>query len=262
MAAMATPRLYLADALLADTQLTLPREQAHYLLSVMRMRAGDDVRVFNGRDGEWRARVERADKREAVLCVHEQLRAQSGAPDLHVLFAPLKKTRTDFAVEKASELGARVIRPVFTRFTQSERVNAERLQSLAREAAEQCERLDLPEIAEPVRLDALLDQWTQREGARRLLFCDEAEGGAGTPWNASNGAASDALGVLQALRETPATPWAILIGPEGGFHPDERARLREADFAVSMSLGPRILRADTAVVAAVSLWQAILGDWR
>lgn len=259
---MTTPRLHLSDELASDARITLAREQAHYLLSVMRMRAGDELRVFNGRDGEWRARVATAQKREAVLCVHEQLREQAGAPDLHVLFAPLKKTRTDFAVEKASELGARVIRPVFTRYTQSERVNAERLQLLAREAAEQCERLDLPEIAAPERLDALLDHWTEREGERRLLFCNEAEGGAGTPWNASDGATHDALSVLTALRQTPPSPWAILIGPEGGFHPDERARLREASFAVSISLGPRILRADTAVVAAVTLWQAVLGDWR
>lgn len=237
-------RLYVECSLTADAEIRLGRDQAHYLANVMRLGPGDDAAVFNGRDGEWRAVVVSIGKREAVLATSERLREQSAPPDLHLLFAPVKKTRTDFIAEKATEMGVRAMRPVFTRFTNSERVNEDRLRAHAIEAAEQCGLLLAPEVAPAIRLDRLLDSW---DAERRIMFCDEA---------AAPGAASPEL------REAGPGPWAILIGPEGGFAPEERARLRSAPFAVPVSLGPRVLRADTAAVAAITLWQTVLGDWR
>lgn len=237
------PRLFVDAPLSQGAALTLERDQAHYLVSVMRRQSGDGVRVFNGRDGEWRAVLASAGKREARLEIADRLRAQSVPPPLTVYFAPVKKARTDFIVEKATELGARAIIPVLTRRTNAERVRTDRLSALAREAAEQTERLDVPQIGEPVRLDALLDAWPQ---GQRLIFCDETGG----------------VPMLEALlAETPGQSWSILIGPEGGFAPEEREWLRALPGVLAVSLGPRILRADTAAAAALALWQAVLGDW-
>ncbi len=420
------PRLFVDAPLSQDAALTLERDQAHYLVSVMRRQPGDSVRVFNGRDGEWRAVLASAGKRDARLELAECLREQSVPPPLTLYFAPVKKARTDFIVEKATELGARAIVPVLTRRTNAERVRTDRLSALAREAAEQTERLDVPAIGEPVRLDALLDAWPQDQ---RLIFCDETGGapmleallaeregerfqvsadgqfieappdpngfraGARRPepharalaqarlwtllkdikipgahfrrqapigpyvadfaclsrnlvieldggghggrrdrerdawmeaqgyrvlrfWNSElfenangiaeeiaealhhptptlpsrgggSGSASDQRSVESAAKALPPPPgegrggggglsgmdgggsyrsrslqsWAILIGPEGGFAPEERDRLRAMPGVVPVSLGPRILRADTAASAALSLWQAVLGDW-
>lgn len=238
------PRLCLDADLAPGAVIELDKDQAHYLVSVMRRDAGDGVRVFNGRDGEWSARVSEAGRRRAVLTVETQTRHQAATPDLDLCFAPVKKARTDFIVEKATELGARRIRPVMTRRTNAERVRTDRLQALAREAAEQTERLDLPQIAEPVSLVQLLNGL---EPDRTLIFCDE--GGEAAP-------------ILAALSGRPrGGAWAILIGPEGGFAPEERGLLRARPGVLAVTLGPRILRADTAAAAALSLFQAALGDW-
>ncbi|MGY6627314.1 MAG: 16S rRNA (uracil(1498)-N(3))-methyltransferase [Oceanicaulis sp.] len=242
------PRLFIDAPLSGGASLTLERDQAHYLVSVMRRQPGDTVRVFNGRDGEWRAALVSAGKREARLELADRLREQAAPPPLTLYFAPVKKARTDFIVEKATELGARAIIPVLTRRTNAERVRTDRLSALAREAAEQTERLDVPVIGEPLRLDALMDAWPQDQ---RLIFCDETGG-------------APMLEALLAVREGGSGPeqhWAILIGPEGGFAPEERERLRALPGVVPVSLGPRILRADTAAAAALALWQAALGDW-
>ena len=258
----ATPRLYLSETMSAGVSITLAPDQAHYLATVLRLGAGAPVRVFNGRDGEWDAQITQAAKRAVTLTITDQRRAQTPAPDVHLLFAPLKRTRTDFVVEKATELGVAVLRPVFTARTSTGRVNTERLAALAREAAEQTERLDLPALIEPQPLEAVLSQWETREPARRLVFCDEGAP-RDTGWSAPNTAAPAAAEAFQTLqRGEPQAAWAILIGPEGGFSPEERARLYAAPFAQPISLGPRILRAETAALAALALWQSTVGDWR
>lgn len=234
-------RLYVDHPLGAGQSVALTREQAHYLFGVMRLGEGAHVALFNGRDGEWLARVERAAKNGGTLVAGEQTRPLQMPPDLWLLFAPIKKARTDFIVEKAAEMGAARIVPVQTAFTNADRIRRDRLQAHAVEAAEQCGGTFVPEVADLVRLGRLLDGWP---GERRLMFCDES-------------AAGEAL----ALPETPG-PWAILIGPEGGFSPEERTRLRGLPFAHPVSLGPRILRADTAAVAAMTVWQQALGDWQ
>jgi len=236
-------RLFVEAPLAAGAAVTLGRDQAHYLFGVMRLVPGEALLLFNGRDGEWLATVAEAGRRAGILTCVERTRPQSAPPDLWLVFAPIKKARTDFIAEKACEMGCRRIVPVFTRFTSSERVNAGRLRAHAVEAAEQCGLLAVPEVAEPLPLAALLDGW---DPDRRLLFCDES--GAGTP-------------ALETLRAQPTGPWAVLTGPEGGFSPEERACLAASPFAHAVSLGPRILRADTAAVAALALWQAVLGDW-
>jgi 16S rRNA (uracil1498-N3)-methyltransferase len=237
-------RLFVAADLGAGAEVPLTREQAHYLFSVMRRAPGDAALVFNGRDGEWLAEAVEAGKKGGLLRCIERTRPQEGVPDLWLVFAPVKKARTDFIVEKAAELGAARILPAFTRFTNSERVNRERLQALAVEAAEQCGRLSVAEVAEPDRLDRLLDGWNP---ARRILFCDER---------------MEAPSAAEALRAAGPGPWAVLIGPEGGFAEEEAERLRRSRGVVPVTLGPRILRADTAAAAALTLWQSVLGDWR
>jgi 16S rRNA (uracil1498-N3)-methyltransferase len=237
-------RLYVTFDLAAGAPVALDGDQSRYLVAVMRREVGDEVALFNGRDGEWRARISAVAKRATQLVVEERLRPQDAGPDLDLVVALVKRTRLETIVEKAAELGARRVRPVVTARTNAETARVARLQAIAMEAAEQTGRLDVPEIAEPVKLEALLKGW---EAGRRLLFCDEG---------------GDAAPVLKALAEAQAGPWAILIGPEGGFSPEERARLRALDFAVPASLGPRILRADTAAISAMTLWQAALGDSR
>jgi 16S rRNA (uracil1498-N3)-methyltransferase len=219
------------------------RDQSHYLVNVMRLGRGDSVGLFNGRDGEWRAELTAAGRSAALVCA-ERVRRQRIPPDLWLLFAPVKKARTDFIVEKATELGAARIQPVFTRFTNAERLRPDRLRAHAIEAAEQCGETHVPEVAEPLRLAALLDAW---DPARRILFADET---------------LTARPAAEALAEATHGPWAVLTGPEGGFAPEEAERLRTLPFVLPVTLGPRILRADTAAVAALTLWQSTLGDWR
>ena len=233
-------RLYVDHALGAGQPVAVGADQANYLFSVMRLGAGDAILLFNGRDGEWRAVVEQAGKRAGSLRCVVLTAPLRLPPDLWLLFAPIKKARTDFIVEKAVELGAARLVPVQTRFT-NERVRVDKLQAHAMEAAEQCGATFVPEVADLVALDRLLDAWPDE---RRLLWCDEAR-----------------LGEPTALTGERGQSWAILIGPEGGFSPDEQQKLRAMPQVVPLSLGPRILRADTAVVAALTLWQAALGDW-
>jgi 16S rRNA (uracil1498-N3)-methyltransferase len=224
------------------------RDQSHYLVNVMRLGRGDTVGLFNGRDGEWRAELTAAGRSAALVCA-ERVRRQRIPPDLWLLFAPIKKARTDFIVEKATELGAARLQPVFTRFTNAERLRPDRLRAHAIEAAEQCGETHVPEVAEPLRLATLLDGW---DPARRILFCDETL--AARP-------AAEALADA-ASAGAPPGPWAVLTGPEGGFAPEEAERLRALPFVLPVTLGPRILRADTAAVAALTLWQSALGDWK
>lgn len=236
-------RLFVEDALESGATLTLGQGQAHYLRNVMRRAPGDRVRLFNGRDGEWEGIIETIAPRRAAVRLGSQTAEQTPAPDVRLLFAPLKAARTRFVVEKATELGAGRIHPVLTRYGQTARVNAERLRAHAIEAAEQCGRLDVPAIAPPCPLADALTAWPPE---RRLLVCDpDAESS-----------------IAEALAGTPAVSWAILIGPEGGFAPDERRLLADHPAAVHSRLGPRILRAETAVAAALACWQALAGDWR
>ena len=233
-------RLYVEQALGPGQAVAVDMDQANYLFNVMRLQAGAGVLLFNGRDGEWRGVVQQAGKRSGVLLCQEQTAALRLPPDLWLLFAPIKKARTDFIVEKAVELGAARLMPVQTRYT-NERVRIDKLQAHAREAAEQCGATFLPPVADLVPLDRLLATWSPD---RHLLWCDE-----------------DRLSEPTALHGKRGQPWAILIGPEGGFSTDEQQRLRALPQVVPLSLGPRILRADTAAVAAMTLWQAVLGDW-
>ncbi|GHG84612.1 16S rRNA (uracil(1498)-N(3))-methyltransferase [Pseudodonghicola xiamenensis] len=235
-------RLYVDHPLGAGQSVPLSRDQAHYLFGVMRLAVGDPVALFNGRDGEWLTTVAEAGKRGGVLDCVEQSRPLMPPPDLWLLFAPIKKARTDFIVEKAVEMGAARIVPVQTDFTNSERIRQDRLQAHAVEAAEQCGGTFVPEVTDLHRLDRLLADWP---AGRQLMFCDEAEAGAALT-----------------LEGAGPGPWAILIGPEGGFSEAERKRLLAQPFARAVSLGPRILRADTAAVAALTLWQVALGDWK
>jgi 16S rRNA (uracil1498-N3)-methyltransferase len=241
------PRLYVEATLVPGRAFDLPDPQGHYLTSVLRLREGDPVLVFNGRDGEWRAALLAAGKRRWQLEPERQTQAQAPPPDLHYLFAPLKQARLDYLVQKAVEMGAGRLRPVITRFTQVARIGRARMVANAIEAAEQSGILSVPTVDEPIALSDLLDGWSTREPSRRLVFCDE-----GT-------ADADPIAALDGLR---GAPLAVLVGPEGGFAEDERSRLRAASFVRVLPLGPRVLRADTAAVAALALVQAAAGDWR
>lgn len=235
-------RLHVPQPLSAGAAVLPTLDQSRYLTQVMRLKAGDALLVFNGVDGEWRCVVAEVLKKGVVLRAEERVRAQTTGPDVHLLIAVVKKSALEFAVEKATELGAARIGLVTTRRTQGDRVRMDRLEAIAVESAEQTGRLDVPAIDLPVKLEALLDGW---DGARRLMFCDET---GGEP-------------AMTALAKAGAGPWAILIGPEGGFAPEERERLRALPFTTAVSLGPRVLRADTAATAALTLWQAAVGDW-
>ena len=222
----------------------LPADQGRYLTTVMRRGVGDTVLLFNGRDGEWKAEITEAGKRSCVLVALERTREQSPGPDLELIVALVKRTRLETIIEKAAELGVGRVRLAVTRFTQADHTRVDRLAAIAIEASEQTGRLDVPEIVSPAPLDQILDSWP---ADRRLMFCDE--GGEVRP-------------ALEALSEFPTgSVWSILIGPEGGFSTEERDRLRSLEFVTPVGLGPRILRADTAAFAALSLWQAKLGDW-
>lgn len=241
-------RLHLDADLRAGAEIDAPTAAAHYLVHVMRVRQGDTLRLFNSRDGEWVAEIAAAGKREARLRAIRRTRPPAAPPDLLLLFAPIKKARTDFIVEKATELGCRGIWPVMTRRTNAERVKTDRLRAHMIEAAEQCGLVFVPELAEPARLLDALATWP---AGRRLFFCDEttADGGSAAPPLARAAAAAGA------------GPAAILIGPEGGFDAQEAAALRAAPFVTPVTLGPRVLRADTAAAAAIAVWQSAVGDW-
>jgi 16S rRNA (uracil1498-N3)-methyltransferase len=239
-----SPRLFVDAALAAGETVALERPQSNYLGNVLRLAAGDSILVFNGRDGEWQASIA-GRKRPDSLTIVAQTRPQDRLPDLAYVFAPLKHARLDYMVQKAVEMGASALQPVLTRFTQVSRVNGERMRANVIEAAEQCGILSLAHVAEPVALDRYLGA---RSGQRLLVFCDEA---------------ADTANPLQALQGGLTAPDGvdILIGPEGGFAEEERALLLRQPLIIRLSLGPRVLRADTAGVAALALVQAALGDW-
>ncbi len=236
-------RLHVEHPLSEGQTVDLSREQANYLFAVMRLKPGHEVALFNGTDGEWRASVTEAGKRGGTLSVDAQTAPQQNPPDLWLLFAPIKKARTDFIVEKAAELGAARIMPVQTEFTNAERIRRDRLQAHAVEAAEQCGGTYVPPVDDLRRLSEVLEDWPED---RHLVFADEALVGAKRALSAAHAGAEK---------------WAILIGPEGGFSDAERARLKALPFVTPISLGPRVLRADTAAVAALTLWQSERGDW-
>jgi 16S rRNA (uracil1498-N3)-methyltransferase len=236
------PRLFSAASLAADCEIALPREQAHYLVDVLRLRAGDPLRLFNATDGEWLCYLTGAAKKSATVRCERRAAEVIPPPDIDFLFAPLKHARLDYLVQKAVELGARRLRPVLTARTIVERVNLDRMRANAIEAAEQCNQVFVPAVLEPERLERLLDGW---EAGRALIHCDETA------------AAMDPIAALSGLRP----PAAVLVGPEGGFTEAERSELRRRPFVTVISLGPRIMRADTAGMAAMILAQALIGDW-
>lgn len=249
-------RLHIDSALSPGEAAPLSAAQAHYLQNVMRRREGDDLAVFNARDGEFSGSIDSLTKKGGSVRLGERMRAPEEEPDLWLLFAPVKRDAVDLVTQKATELGAARLLPVFTERTASARVNEERLRVIATEAAEQCGRLSVPHVEAPQKLAAMLAAWPK---GRRLMFCDEAGDDPSEEWGGRKGRARP---VLDALKDEGGGPWAILIGPEGGFSPEERARLRALDFVTPVTLGPRILRADTAVFSAMTLWQAALGDFR
>ncbi len=244
-----TPRIFLDAALGGGTEVALDRDQANYLINVLRLTKGDGVLLFNGRDGEWQAELTGTGKRSLSAAVGAQQRPQPEPVDLHFLFAPLKHARLDYGVQKAVEMGVSRIQPVLTRHTQVARLNLDRMRANAIEAAQQCGVLALPEIKEPVAFKSLVGTI---DAGRLLVFCDE------------DAEVTDPVAALAAIRldNWHSLPLAVLIGPEGGFSEDERETLVKRPNVVRLALGPRILRADTAAVAALALVQAVLGDWR
>ncbi|SJZ97064.1 16S rRNA (uracil(1498)-N(3))-methyltransferase [Consotaella salsifontis] len=238
-----SPRLYVDGTLEAGGRLGATADQINYLINVMRLGDGDTVLLFNGRDGEWSARLERAGKRDLALVAEHRTRPQTISPDLVYLFAPLKRARLDYMVQKAVEMGASVLQPVMTQHVQAPHINIERMRANAIEAAEQCGILTIPECRPMVRLSDCLADW---QDGRRLIFCDEK---------------ADSASPIEALRQIKPGPLAVLIGPEGGFSQAERELIAGHPDATPISLGPRILRADTAAVAALAVVQAAVGDW-
>ncbi len=276
-------RLHVPQPLSVGAALAPTLDQSRYLTQVMRLKAGDPLLVFNGVDGEWRCVVAEVLKKGVILRAEEQARPQTFGPDLELIVAVVKKARVETIVEKAAELGAKRVRLAITQRTNADRLRLDRLDAIAEEAAEQTGRLDVPVIDEPVKLETMLDAW---EDGRRLMFCDETGGTPVIPalspspsWGGTAERQRSPGGAVQdeATRSHPTLaasppvpphkgegerqPWAILIGPEGGFSPEERERLRGLPFTTAVSLGPRILRADTAAIAAMTLWQAAVGDW-
>ena len=254
-----TPRLLVNDDLAEAGTLTLPPDQSHYLVTVLRKEAGAPLLVFNGRDGEWAAEIETPHKKHCVIALKELTRQQTASPDLALLFAPVKKAPIDQIAQKATELGCSILQPVMTARTIVNRVKEDRLAANAVEAAEQSERLDVPDLRETAKLEAIIASWQENYPGRRLIYCDEAGDEDSERWGGAEGRARPMLDALAGFAGKP-QPWAILIGPEGGFTPEERALLRGQDFVTPVTLGPRILRADTAAFAAITLWQAALGD--
>jgi 16S rRNA (uracil1498-N3)-methyltransferase len=271
-------RLYVEAPLEQGARVDATEGQAHYLLNVMRAKAGNRVSLFNGRDGEWLGQVVDVSKRSCAFVCEQQSRAQDNASDIWLCFAPIKKTPADYLTQKATELGVSVLQPVITRRTIVSRVNLERMRANAIEAAEQSDRLTVPEIREPISLDKLLANWAAE---RRILFCDEAgeapaiaEALSYRPLKregriaqrSGEGSSHDVNPHPTRLRASTSPlqgeVFAILTGPEGGFDPAERHAVRAKSFVTAVSLGPRILRADTAALAALAMWQGLVGDWR
>ncbi|HZT47275.1 MAG TPA: 16S rRNA (uracil(1498)-N(3))-methyltransferase [Hyphomicrobiaceae bacterium] len=237
-------RIFVEADLAEAAVIACSAEQANYLRNVLRLKPGDPILVFNGRDGEWRAVLADAGRRSAAVSVQSKVREQEGGPDIDYLFAPLKRARLDYLVQKATEMGVARLRPVITHHTIAERVNVERMRANTIEAAEQCGILRIPEVMPPAKLEGLIAGW---DAQRPLIFCDEA---------------SEERCPFSALAGVQPGPVALLVGPEGGFDEAERALLTSKSFVTRISLGPRILRADTAAVAALALVNAVLGDWR
>ena len=237
-----TPRLHLEASLSAGGEIILSREQGHYLTGVLRLSSGDVVRAFNGRDGEWLAYLATVSKKSVSLRCERRVAEAKLPPDIDYIFAPLKHARLDYVVQKATELGARRLRPVMTSRTVAERVNLERMRANVVEASEQCNLVHVPEVLEPENLEKILATW---EKGRSLIYCDETM------------VDHNPFESLKALR----TPTAVLVGPEGGFTEEEKAMLKSQTFVIPISLGPRIMRADTAAIAALTLVQALAGDW-
>ena len=237
-------RLYVEMPLAKGVSVDADPDQTHYLLRVMRAGEGDSVLLFNGRDGEWSARVSLRGRRACALVVQSRIAAQADVPDLWLVFAPVKRTPADYITQKATELGVRRLQPVITHRTIARRVNGARMRANAIEAAEQSGRLSVPEVGEPQDLGNLLKSWPSE---RKLMFCDE------------NGEAPPIAAALAEMRTVLA--WGVLTGPEGGFDDGERALIRSHPFVVPVTLGPRIMRADTAALAALAVWQSVCGDW-
>lgn len=237
-------RLYIEGSLGDGAQVEAPTQAAHYLTHVLRLKDGDEVLAFNGHDGEWKMRLRPEGKKRLFLEAIEQTRPQPAPCDLIYCFAPLKQGRLDYMVQKAVEMGAGVLQPVITQHTQVSKLGTDRIKANAIEAAEQCGVLAIPECRDAIRFDRFLEQW---DTSRRLIFCDEGH------------ETDDPLTILSNLKPVP---YAVLVGPEGGFSDTERQQLRKQPFVTAIPLGPRILRADTAAVAALTLVQAVLGDWK
>ncbi|MEN3794637.1 16S rRNA (uracil(1498)-N(3))-methyltransferase [Fulvimarina sp. MAC3] len=239
-----SPRLFVEEQLALDIPVEAAPAQTNYLLNVLRKEEGDGVLLFNGRDGEWLADLRKAGKKKLALVPVEQVRQQTAPYDLIYCFAPLKIGRLDYMVQKAVEMGAGVLQPVLTHHTQNHRIRIDKMVANAVEAAEQCGILTMPECREPVKFDAFLGDWPS---SVPLIFCDER---------------MEAATPIDPLQRLGKGPKGLLIGPEGGFSPEERDRLLAAEFTTAISLGPRILRADTAAVAALTMVQAVCGDWK
>ena len=236
-------RLFVDHPLTKGGAVPVGDEQFNYLANVLRLTEGAEVLVFNGRDGEWKAQLAFPSRKKIILVADEQTRPQPPLPDLHYLFAPLKTGRMDYLIQKAVEMGAGLIRPVLTQHVQVKIHSLDKLKAYAMEASEQCGVLAVPDIAEPEKLQDVLARWPKD---RRLIYCDEGDEG------------QNPLPILKGLTDSR---FALLVGPEGGFSEDERALLRGLDFVTPIPLGPRILRADTAAVAALAIIQASVGDW-
>jgi 16S rRNA (uracil1498-N3)-methyltransferase len=244
---MRVTRLFIDQPFSANRSISFSEAQAHYLKNVLRMSLGDPVHLFNGRDGEWRSVIDRMSRRRCSAVLEEQVFEQKHEPNLWLIFAPVKRTRIDFIAAKATELGVARILPVFTEFTDVSRVNTQRLRANAIEAAEQCGRLSVPKVNEPENLTSIIESWL---GDRTLLYCDETGNGIG-------------IGeyLKLALTDFRTAPTAFLIGPEGGFSSSELDLLEEKNNFTAIDLGPRILRADTAAIAALSCWVSVVGAW-
>lgn len=240
-------RLFVNTALNIGAGVTLERDQSNYLINVLRMRAGDRIVLFNGQDGAWLAEIEAAGKKSTQVRLVEQTSPQTPVSDIWYGFAPLKSARLDYMIQKATEMGVGAIQPVITQYTQVSRIKRERMQANAIEAAEQCEVLSVPLVAKDISLVQLIDTWSQTHEDRKLIVADEEEA---------------SMSPVEILSKLKGQKLGLLIGPEGGFSEEERALLRKQNFVVPISLGPRILRADTAAVAALAVIQSIIGDWR
>lgn len=254
-----TPRLHIDAALAAGAAAPLSADQVHYLKNVLRRGEGEPLRVFNARDGEFEATLAELKKRGGLAALGEKIRDGEPPPPLTLCFAPVKKHVVDGIVRQATELGVGALQPVVTERTNAPKLNLERLQAIATEAAEQCDRVTVPAVNAPAKLSGLIEGWP---AGARLLFCDEAGDDPAAQWGGTEGRAAP---ILEAVAGAPAigeTSWVVLTGPEGGFSPAERGLLRAQGFVTPATLGPRILRADTAAIAALTLIQAALGDWR